>query len=131
MIGNTQGDLGLQLVRDYLDGVRSLGDQILVKELAGPIIDICANTATVGLFQPYREVKLMEIKHYLEDGIELMKDMASVQVKKDMQNLYPVMYTRLDKISKKHNGNIPGFVKQFYARLIKFTLDFYDSCQNR
>ena len=60
-----------------------------------------------------------------------MKDMASVQAKKDKKNKYPVMYIRLDKISKKHNENIPGFVKQFYARLIKFTLDFYDSCQNR
>ena len=36
MIGNTHGDLGLQLVRVYADGVRSIGDQILVKELAGP-----------------------------------------------------------------------------------------------
>lgn len=53
------------------------------------------------------------------------------ETKLSMQQQYPVMYGRLEKISKFHAGKIPAFVKKIYSKLIQFVIGFNDSCPKR
>ena len=129
-IDNVQNDLNLQIVKDYFEGVRNHGNVNVPKELRGPVRDVCANTATIGLFQPFSEGLLTNIQESLQAN-EIMKDKETVKLKQLMQVQYPVMFLRLEKISQLNEGNIPAYVKYFYVKLIQFTIDFYRSCPMR
>ena len=118
-------------VKKLCDAVKQTNSQ-LPPGYSDLFFDLSTATSTVGLFQVIDTDLLDSLKQYClgNTAFNLFRGESSVKLQHKIREMYPVAVDRLQDMRTEF-GMLPEHVGAFYASLIEFVVNFYNSLPER
>ena len=60
-----------------------------------------------------------------------MTDPDSLKLKQEMYNTFPLLYSRLESVSKFNKGQLPKSIRSLYSKVFEFCLNFISEMPKR
>ena len=94
-------DPGMMVIKDVVQGVKSKGHSELPREYADVLLDISSFSSTISMLQIQNKILMNRLKENLDcEQSQLMCNQDSLELKHQLFKTYPLIYKRLENISR-------------------------------